>query len=260
LACAKLLTDCDLMSVEELAEADADRLSEALRRRGAPAPMLARVADWVEGAGDGLERWRASGFAESWRRNRGERRERIRENASRRRDRGERSFAAPERRERRRSERQPREEKKPTKPRFYLDPDSDIEAAPSIGPKRAAQLTKIGIRSVSQLLAADPQDLASRLGDDRIDAAAIVAWQHQAGLMCRVPGLRGHDAMVLVGSGFTSADELAGMKPAELLEFVEPFCDSSDGERALRGSPRPDLAEVTQWIQAARQRRSLSVA
>ncbi|TWT95847.1 hypothetical protein Pla108_29240 [Botrimarina colliarenosi] len=278
LGAAKLLVECDLLSVEELAEANADRLRDAMRRRGAGQAMLDRIEEWVEAAADGVERWQSTGYAKAWRRNREERRQRIRDNASRRSERGsrnERSLRLSDHEDRQprrhrddeQSERRSsgtassdrREEKKKSL-RFYLETDSEIEAAPSIGPKRAEQLIELGVARVSQLLAADPEDLAARLDDSRIDAATIVAWQHQAELMCRVPGLRGHDAQVLVGSGFTSAEEIAGMKPAELLGFVDPFCDTSEGQRALRGSARPDLVEVTEWIQGARQRRAVGAA
>lgn len=271
LASAKLLVDCDILSVEELAEANAERLAHALSRRGASRATLARLEEWIEAASDQLERWRSRGYAKQWRRSRDERRRRIRDNAGRRSSRGERTLRVtgdgePRRRRRRRVERSSerhsgasRDEKK-TKLRFYLNVDDDVEAAPSIGPKRAGQLKSLGVETVAQLLAADPEDLAERLDDSRVDAAEIVAWQHQSGLMCRIPGLRGHDAQVLVGSGFTSAEEIAAMKPADLLEFVDPFCDTSEGQRALRGSARPDLAEVTEWVQGARQRRAVSVA
>ncbi|MEM1334231.1 MAG: DUF4332 domain-containing protein, partial [Actinomycetota bacterium] len=128
----------------------------------------------------------------------------------------------PRRRRKQRVERSDRRDDAKKALRFYLEIDSDVEAAPSIGAKRAAQLTDLGVATVSQLLAADPEDLATRLDDRRVDAATIVAWQHQAGLMCRVPGLRGHDSQVLVGCGFTTAEDLAAMKPTDLLEFVEP--------------------------------------
>ncbi len=276
LGSAKLLTECDILSVEELADANAERLGHALERRGATRATLDRVEEWVEAASDELERWRSTGYAKTWRRNRDERRQRIRDNAGRRGSKGERSRRNeddPQRRSRRdrpertrgQSQKGQSQEGQSRKTeekglRFYLDVDHDIEAAPSIGPVRAEQLKAIGVETVAHLLAADPEDLAERLDDSRVDAATIVAWQHQSGLMCRIPGLRGHDAQVLVGSGFTSAEEIAGMKPADLLQFVDPFCDTQEGQRALRGSARPDLAEVTQWVQGARQRRAVEVA
>ena len=124
----------------------------------------------------------------------------------------------------------------------------------------AERLKGLRLYRVSDLLEADPQQIATGLDDSRFDAATIVAWQHQAGLVCRVAGLRGHDAQILVACGFTNAEEIASMKPTELLEFVDPFCDGPEAKRILRGSSRPDLAEVTSWIEGARRRRALEVA
>lgn len=298
LQAAKLLVECDILTVDQLSEADAEHLTRALRKRGASESMFRRVEEWVEGAADGVGRWKSSGYSKSWRRNRRERRDRIRDNASRRSaggsslrlsersdrdgrdsDRGERrtrrrrsassqsasssrsgssSSSRSSRSERTERSSSSRSEKKTL--RFYLEVESDVEAAPSIGPKRAAQLTALGVATVADLLACDPEAIAAGLDDNRVDAATIVAWQHQSGLMCAVPGLRGHDSQVLVGSGFASAEEIAAMKPADLLEFVDPFCDTPEGQRALRGSARPDLAEVTEWVQGARQRRAVGVA
>ena len=64
---AKRWVDCDILSVEELAEADADRLSVALRKRGASESLASRTEAWIESAGDQLTRWRSSGYADSWR-------------------------------------------------------------------------------------------------------------------------------------------------------------------------------------------------
>ncbi|MGL4511596.1 MAG: DUF4332 domain-containing protein [Lacipirellulaceae bacterium] len=274
---AKSLTDAGVLSIDELAEADAEGLGAKLRRGGPSRVSDERVAEWVELAAEALPRWAGEGWQERWRRNRAERSERIADNA--RRDRPVTDDAVPL---------APRHRdasgRKPPRPasrgdarrrgraidarvsktsgtdeavKFFLEASSAIVDAPSIGPKRAAGLAKAGVRTVAHLLRADAADLAARLEDSRVDAERVVSWQHQASLVCAVPGLRGHDAIVLVGSGFTSAEEIAGMKPAELLSFIGPFCDSPEGERALRGSPRPDLAEVSQWIASARRRRAV---
>ncbi|MEQ8846243.1 DUF4332 domain-containing protein [Botrimarina sp.] len=258
---AKLLVECGVLSVEELASADADRVADALRRRGVDNGEAAAVAlAWIDSARGAVGRWRDSRWADSWRRNRDERRERIRDNARRKvaAD-GAPAPARAEQRPPRREQPRPADTAK-RRMRFYLEQESDIEAAPSIGPKRADQLRAIGVRTVAQLLEGDPEEIAERLDHPRVDTARVVAWQHQAGLMCRVPGLRGHDAQILVGCGFTAPEEIAGMKPAELLEFVDPFCDSREGQRVLRGAERPDLAEVTEWVRGARQRRAVGAA
>lgn len=144
--------------------------------------------------------------------------------------------------------------------KFHLDLSSPLENAPSIGAKLAEELQRIGLVRVSELLAADPTATAKRLDCKGVSAETVVAWQQQAKLVCRLPGIRGHDAQILVASGFTAPEEIARMKPEDLLAFIDPFCESLQGQRVLRSSPRPDLAEVAQWIEAARQARSLGAA
>jgi hypothetical protein len=41
---------------------------------------------------------------------------------------------------------------------------------------------------------------------------------------------------------------------------VLPFCQSSEGERVLRGSNEPDEAECADWIKWALQRSKLEAA
>ncbi|QDU89997.1 hypothetical protein Pla175_33960 [Pirellulimonas nuda] len=149
---------------------------------------------------------------------------------------------------------------KPSRPRFYLETSSPVVDAPAIGPKMAESLARLGVRTVDDLLTAEPDALAERLDRSGVDAQRIVAWQHQSRLVCRVPGMRGHDAQILVASGFTTPEEIARIKPEELLAFVEPFCQSTEGQRVLRTSPAPDLEEVTHWVGWARKARELQPA
>lgn len=144
--------------------------------------------------------------------------------------------------------------------RFHLETDSDVEKAPSIGQKTADKLYKMGIHTVADLLAADPETVANKLDSKRVTAETIVAWQHQAQLVCRIPEIRGHDAQIMVACGFTTPEDVSAMKPAEMLEFVEPFCSTTEGERILRNGKAPDLDEVSDWITWARNCRTLEVA
>ncbi len=144
--------------------------------------------------------------------------------------------------------------------RFRLHRSSAVAEAPSIGPKMAKRLQKIGIKMVAQLLAADPQETSTRLGDPKVAPEGVVAWQHEAQLMCRVPELLARDAQVLVGSGFTSAEEIAKAKANELWEFVKSYCATPAGARQLRGAAPPDLGRVTKWVRWAGHRRALDAA
>lgn len=144
--------------------------------------------------------------------------------------------------------------------RFYLEPNSPVVDAPSIGPKMASRLKRIGITTVTDLLRANAASAVKRLDHDRTNVDLFTAWQRQARLMCRVPQLRGHDAQILVACEIFEAEELAMRQPASLLARVEEFLATKEGERVLRGGRRPDLAEVTDWITWAASNRQLDAA
>ena len=144
--------------------------------------------------------------------------------------------------------------------KFRLEPRHPVVDAPSIGSKTAGRLEKAGIMTVADLLAADPEKLAAKLNVKHITPQTIRTWQAESTLVCRVPELYGHDAQILVASGVTDPAEAASLTPEELLELVTPFVKSVDGQRLLRSSSPPDLAEVTNWIGWCRQARVLQAA
>jgi hypothetical protein len=144
--------------------------------------------------------------------------------------------------------------------RFYLELASPVVDAPSIGPRMAARLEKMGIHTVDQLLAANAETLADKINLQRVDDTTIRAWQEQARLVCRIPNLRGHDAQLLVACDLTSPEELANMNPTTVLSQVLVIAESVEGQRILRGSKLPDLAEINDWIAWASHCRSLNAA
>jgi hypothetical protein len=148
----------------------------------------------------------------------------------------------------------------PSASEFCLHVDRPVVDAPSIGPTTARRLERIGIQTVAQLLSCDPDGTAGRLRRSRISAEMIRAWQRQARLMCCVPGLRGHDAQVLVACGITEAADLRRISPSALYAMVRPFLETDEGRRALRSARTPDLAEVTAWVEAAQRTRALRAA
>ncbi|MCY2985533.1 MAG: DUF4332 domain-containing protein [Planctomycetota bacterium] len=144
--------------------------------------------------------------------------------------------------------------------KFYLDIDSPIVDAPSIGPKMAERLAPFNLRTVGDLVAVNAESVASQLGDRSVSAETILQWQHQALLVCRVPNLRGHDAQMIVGSGLTSAEQVAASEPTELLDKVIRVASSKQGVRMLRGTSVPDHEEVSDWIQWAQNCRAVRAA
>lgn len=144
--------------------------------------------------------------------------------------------------------------------KYFLDRNRPIQDAPSIGSKTAERMKAAGVHTVGELLAAHPDKLAPKLNATHIVPDVIRQWQAEATLCCRVAGLRGHDVQILVACGIDQPAELAEIEVEELLELIQPFVDSPDGKRVLRSNAPPNVEEVSAWIAAARQARSLKAA
>jgi energy-coupling factor transporter ATP-binding protein EcfA2 len=144
--------------------------------------------------------------------------------------------------------------------KFYLELASAVEDAPSIGDRMAERLNTVGVLIVEQLLAANPDSLANKLNNRKVTAEIIRNWQDQARLVCRIPFLRGRDAQLLVGCGVTTPEALRGISAESILSKVTAYARTSEGQRILRGSKEPDLAEVHDWLNWSNQTRSLNAA
>ena len=161
--------------------------------------------------------------------------------------------------ERRRKDRQ-QAEPKTHEWKHYLHKSSPVVDAPSIGPKMAKRLGKLGIVTVADLLGCKPGRVAKQLDDRRIDEQTVTDWVDQSRLMCRIPQLRGHDAQVLVACGYRSLGSLEGQSAAKVFAKVGPFVATKEGQRLLRSSRTPDLDEVTDWLNWVGHARSLKAA
>ncbi len=139
-------------------------------------------------------------------------------------------------------------------PPVPLSHASPIDQSPGVASKPAGQLLQAGIKTVGDLLMADPQALLKKVGQRFLDAGTVRQWQLQAELQCRVPGLSSQIVQLLVGSGVESAEDLATSDPDTLFELVTTLAATPAGERMLRDDAPPTLADVEQWIDAAQPR------
>jgi len=138
-----------------------------------------------------------------------------------------------------------------TEPRFHLSPDQDVVDGPSIGPKTAERLYPLGIKTVRDLLKAEPAALAVLMDTRGVGADTIAAWQDQARLVCTVPGLRGTHAQLLVGAGYVSGEAIAAAEADKLCADVLRFAASAAGQRLLRSGDPPDIEKIKGWLEAA---------
>lgn len=137
--------------------------------------------------------------------------------------------------------------------RNVLEGESPIVDAPAIGPKTARRLEAVGLRTVSDLLAASPEDAQKRINAKHISAQLIRDWQAQANLACIVPGLRSREAQALVACGVRDAETLADFDPHELAEAIGQWGLSEDAARIWGNAPAPSDHDVELWIIAAHE-------
>lgn len=140
--------------------------------------------------------------------------------------------------------------------RFFLKPEDDVEAAPSIGPRTAERLYKIGIRTVAELLAADANEISDRLDARHLTPKAVTDWQDQSRLVMEIPDLRGTHAQLLVGAGLRSSDAVAEADPATVQSAILHFVGTAEGQRILRDGTPPDIEKITGWLDRAREVRA----
>ncbi|MEL6372378.1 MAG: DUF4332 domain-containing protein [Pseudomonadota bacterium] len=143
---------------------------------------------------------------------------------------------------------------------FYCAMDDAIVDAPSIGPKTARRLQPLGILTVRDLLAADPEQTARRLKLRYVKAQTVVDWQDQARLVCAVPRLRGTHAQLLVGAGFRSVDAIAQAQGDDLFATLLHFAASPAGQRVLREGQPPGLDLALAWIARAQAAQAAKAA
>ncbi len=147
----------------------------------------------------------------------------------------------------------PRARAEKTPPKFTLDGATPVEKAPSIGPKTAKRLEAVGVRTIADLLALQPEQGQRSIGARHISAQTIRDWQAQALLACTVPGLRSREAQALVACGIQDAVDLAKADPSDLTESVAHWGLSEEGARAWGSRPAPNADDVATWIERAKR-------
>jgi predicted flap endonuclease-1-like 5' DNA nuclease len=132
-----------------------------------------------------------------------------------------------------------------------LHREDPIVDAPSIGAKTAARLEAVGLRTVADLLAAEPEQAAKTVKVSHITPPVIRDWQAQAMLACAIPALRGFDAQVLVACGVRDLEDLAAQDADTIAGLVEDYLQTSEGKQMSRSSKPASRETIASWIEAA---------
>jgi len=134
--------------------------------------------------------------------------------------------------------------------------DDDIGEALGIAAKTAKRLSAQGIRTVRDLLKAEPAALAVQLNVRSLTAQAIGDWQDQALLLCAVPGLKPAHAQLLVGAGYRTGESIAEAEADKLCGDVLAYAETPAGQRVLRSGEVPDIERIKGWLEAAQAMRA----
>lgn len=145
----------------------------------------------------------------------------------------------------------PATEAAPTKKRRTRE--SAIIDAPAIGAKIAARLEAIGVKTIGDLLDAEPSAISAMMAQKWVTPDTVVDWQAMAQLAVDVGAVGEQDAQILVGAGIRDKAALAGKDARALQDQVAAFIASDEGKRLMRGNGGPKAEKVEGWIEAAKK-------
>jgi len=134
---------------------------------------------------------------------------------------------------------------------FYLSVASSLKEFPVLGGETGSVFARLGILSVSDLLAADPKQIADRLNRRDIRTETVALWQSHMSLLCHVSELSLNDAQLLTACGITSPMELREASSDQLWSAIESFLTTDQAGRFISAGQRYSRARIGDWIDAA---------
>lgn len=130
--------------------------------------------------------------------------------------------------------------------------ESPVVDAPAIGQKIAARLEAIGVKTIGDLIDADPQAVSNMVAQKWLTPQTVTDWKAMAQLAIDVQAVGEQDAQILVACGVRDKSALAQSDARALQDHLEDWLASDDGKRLMRGSSGPKAAKVEAWIAAAK--------
>ena len=122
--------------------------------------------------------------------------------------------------------------------------------------RTAEKLAAVGIRNVGDLLAQAARTMSpSGSSWDTSSPIRFASGRFRRGSPAESPICASLDVKILVACGICEPEDLAHCEALDLLDRVDLFISTSEGQRAIRGGSQPDLDVVTNWIESARHAR-----
>jgi hypothetical protein len=123
------------------------------------------------------------------------------------------------------------------------------------------RFAQVGIRTLAELLEADPDTIAARVKLPKVTGSTVRRWQQQADLLNRVPQLRGWHLRTLTAVGVASVEALASQVPHELWRHLQQFFGRTrEGKQLFAEGHELSVRQIGDWVQAARSARTRAAA
>lgn len=130
----------------------------------------------------------------------------------------------------------------------YCRPGDPVERALPNESEATAWLRAIGVTTIEDLLAADPEYISRHELQATWSSDAVRQWQARARLLCSVPALRPYDARILVACGIASAEKLSSLAPGQLRQRVRRLAVTAEGQSILLSGAEFELDRVVNWL------------
>ncbi len=133
-------------------------------------------------------------------------------------------------------------------PQSMLTSRSNVEDVKGIGPNKATELREIGIESAGDLIMADPQVIAEKMGSSD---KTVEKLQGRAQLSM-IPGLKEKDLLLLEELDITDRKSLAQQDSIDLAQKLNAVFKVNLAKEKVTIDDRPTVEEIDSWVKFSR--------